>query len=263
MSAKSRTNSLHEGHDPTTETTVEYQPVSMDSNEEFSKPEPESGGQLAQPLPKAVDQPSPRRVRFWFWFSVAFTLLAPIVSIVLGITLHDKDMTYPVPSADNFDGRTLNFEVVLVAADPKDGTMKVDWTLVGEEKSPCRADNLDACTDVNVFFDTNVLASKDDDDDDGGEVKSSDRPDRPLFKINARGFAERDILSRVPTFRTNLALYSKEKEPASLIFYPFDRYTSDIVMWAREVGTNESVAVRIGQTRPGCRSWLPNHHLTS
>lgn len=50
----------------------------------------------------------------------------------------------------------IEFEAVLISADPKAGSMRVDWRILGEKNSQCRADNLGACTEVNVFFDTYV-----------------------------------------------------------------------------------------------------------
>jgi hypothetical protein len=43
--------------------------------------------------------------------------------------------------------------VVLVAADPKHGILRLDWKIVEEENSECSADNVNACTPVNIFFD--------------------------------------------------------------------------------------------------------------
>ena len=31
--------------------------------------------------------------------------------------------------------------------------MTLDWTILGELKSPCSKDNLSACSDVNIYFD--------------------------------------------------------------------------------------------------------------
>ena len=76
---------------------------------------------------------------------------------MLGLHLHARDFQY-VPDGDivRFNGRTLRMEAVLIRADPFEGSMTMDWTTVGEEKSLCNEQNLGACTDVNIFFDKYV-----------------------------------------------------------------------------------------------------------
>jgi hypothetical protein len=34
--------------------------------------------------------------------------------------------------------------------------MRMDWKILGEDNSACRADNLPACTEVEIMFDTYV-----------------------------------------------------------------------------------------------------------
>lgn len=50
----------------------------------------------------------------------------------------------------------LDFEVVLISADPKAGSMRMDWRILSEVNSPCRPDNTAACSEVEVMFDTYV-----------------------------------------------------------------------------------------------------------
>ncbi|RXW22275.1 hypothetical protein EST38_g3568 [Candolleomyces aberdarensis] len=188
---------------------------------------------------------SPTRVKWWLAVCVAFTILAPVISIIMGWTLHAKEMAYPGPGdIPLFQGRTINFEVVLISADPKAGSMKVDWRILGEKNSQCRADNLGACTEVNIFFDT-----ADGTHSTQEEILSSDRPTRPLFRFNATALAVNDLASRVPTFRTQLALFSPDSDKASLLFYPFDSYLAEIIFFAQEEATNATVGVEIARTR--------------
>jgi len=73
---------------------------------------------------------------------------------MLGLHLHSRDFRYvPDSDIDPFIGRTLRIEAVLIGANPFDGSMTMDWTILGEEKSLCNAQNLGACTDINIFFD--------------------------------------------------------------------------------------------------------------
>ena len=73
---------------------------------------------------------------------------------MLGLHLHARDFRY-VPDGDivPFNDRTLRIEAVLIGADPFSGSMTMDWTIAGEEKSLCNEQNLGACTVVNIFFD--------------------------------------------------------------------------------------------------------------
>jgi hypothetical protein len=98
-------------------------------------------------------------VRMWIVSCVAFLILAPLVSVMIGLHLHARNFQY-IPNqivAPPFNGRTVLMDVVLVNADPLAGVMTMDWTVIGEEKSPCNANNLTACTDINIFFDKCVL----------------------------------------------------------------------------------------------------------
>ncbi|EAU87517.2 hypothetical protein CC1G_11189 [Coprinopsis cinerea okayama7 len=95
------------------------------------------------------------RIRLWIGFCFAFIVLAPVISIVMGYHLHSNDMVYPAEPKAEFPGRTarISLEVVLVSADPKLGSITLDWSFLRELRSPCSIDNVDACTDVNLFFD--------------------------------------------------------------------------------------------------------------
>ncbi|KAH6911934.1 hypothetical protein BKA70DRAFT_1098864 [Coprinopsis sp. MPI-PUGE-AT-0042] len=187
------------------------------------------------------------RIRLWIAFCVAFFVLAPVVSILLGVNLHARDMQYIQLDRPDFPGRTVAFEVVLVAADPKHGILRMDWKIVEEENSACNADNLDACTPVNIFFDTNLLRPE------GAfstqeAIMTSERPRRPLFVFNAAGFATKDVRAQRPIFRTQLALFSEGEHPSSLLYYPFDRYTSELVFFAEEATTNATLGVKVKRT---------------
>ncbi|RXW17704.1 hypothetical protein EST38_g8158 [Candolleomyces aberdarensis] len=171
------------------------------------------------------------------------------ISIGMGTTLHAREMKYPGPgNLTLFDGRTLEFEAVLISADPKAGMMRLDWRILKETNSACRSDNLPACTEVDIFFDTNLLKAEGTFSTQE-ETLSSNPPDRPIFKFNATALVLEDRFSRTPTFRTQLALFSPDRSDSSLIFYPFDAYTAEIIFFARENRTGNTVGVSIKQTR--------------
>ena len=44
------------------------------------------------------------------------------------------------------------FKVILISADPTVSTMTMDWNIIGESQSNCSSTNLNACTDINIFF---------------------------------------------------------------------------------------------------------------
>lgn len=199
-----------------------------------------------KPTPK---EPSAKRLIGWLVTCVAFVILAPVISIVMGVTMHARDMAYPGNDGlPQFNGRILDFEMVLISADPKAGSMRLDWKILGEENSPCRPDNLAACTDVEIMFDTNLLRAEGTHSTQE-DILSSSPPDRPIFFFNASAFASGDPYARTPTFRTQVALFSPETKNANLIFYPFDTYAAEIIFFAREVETNNPVGVRIKHSR--------------
>lgn len=73
---------------------------------------------------------------------------------MLGLHVHARDFSYtPGEWVPVFTGRTIQFEVVLVDADPKSRLMIMDWKILGERSSNCSANTLVACTDVDIFFD--------------------------------------------------------------------------------------------------------------
>ncbi|TEB34001.1 hypothetical protein FA13DRAFT_1730316 [Coprinellus micaceus] len=183
------------------------------------------------------------RLRLWLATCVAFTILAPLVSIIMGVTLHARDMRYPGDEGlDVFPGRTIDFEVVLISADPKAGQMRMDWKILGEENSPCRADNLPG---MNLLRAEGTHSTQE-------EILTSDRPTRPIFKFNATAFVIQDKFSRTPTFRTQLALFSPDRTDSSLLFYPFDAYAAEIIFYAREAGTNDTVGVTDLEVQRDC-----------
>jgi hypothetical protein len=53
------------------------------------------------------------RIRLWIAFCVAFFVLAPVVSILLGVSLHAKDMHYDQLERPEYDGRTVRIDRAL------------------------------------------------------------------------------------------------------------------------------------------------------
>ncbi|KDR83260.1 hypothetical protein GALMADRAFT_276159, partial [Galerina marginata CBS 339.88] len=182
-------------------------------------------------------------LRGWIACCIVFLVVAPLVSILLGLHLHARDFQY-IPDENlspPFDGRTVLMEVVLINADPLAGMMTMDWTIVGEEKSACSATNLGSCSDINIFFDNNLLRA-----DNPMQLRSSDRPSQPIFRHNATAAALQDIVSNTPTFRTELALFSARTHQSSLIYYPFDEW---VISTSHDTRDNNTMGLRFASTK--------------
>ncbi|KAF8192095.1 hypothetical protein BJ912DRAFT_1096404 [Pholiota molesta] len=199
--------------------------------------------QFRAPLPPTKEEIRRHRnnLRVWIVCSLAFIILCPIISVMIGLRLHARDLFYR-PDTD-FAGRQVLIEVVLVTADPTLQTVTLDWTFLGEETSPCSATNLTGCTNINMFFDDNLLSNGAD------TIKNSNYPTTPIFVHNATAFAITDIIANTPTFRTNLMMFSPADRASSLLFYPFDSYTTQIFIYAQDATTNATIGIKIARTR--------------
>ncbi|KAF5317933.1 hypothetical protein D9619_012171 [Psilocybe cf. subviscida] len=185
-----------------------------------------------------------RTVRLWIIFCLASLCCVPLVSVMLGLHLHARDFSYtPAPWVSAFPGRTILFEVVLVDADPKTRLMIMDWQILGEKSSDCSSSNLKACTDIDIFFDDNLLSTS------TTQSRTNNRPTEPIFHFNSTALAINDPVANTPTFRTELALFSPGNHQSSLIFYPFDRYSAEIFVFAQDSNTKELVGIEIHRTR--------------
>ncbi|KAF9473957.1 hypothetical protein BDN70DRAFT_937020 [Pholiota conissans] len=199
--------------------------------------ESQDGGGLADRHRKAL--------KLWLASCICFILLCPFVAVMCGMNLHARDLAYnPNPPPVPFLGRTILMDVALIDADPSVQTVMLDWTFVGEENSPCGTTNLTGCTNVNIFFDNSNLLV-----DGADTIRNSNRPTKPIFVHNATALAINDIIANTATFRTNLAMFSPTDRSSSLIFYPFDEYTSQIFVFAQDTVTNERIGIRIARTR--------------
>ncbi|KAF8810245.1 hypothetical protein BYT27DRAFT_7186689 [Phlegmacium glaucopus] len=182
-------------------------------------------------------------VRWWIAACLSFLLLSPAISVLLGLNLHARDFQY-LDNKSTFDGRTVLLEVVLISVNPSTSTLTMDWTFIGESQSNCSPSNLSACSDINIFFDNNLLRSA-----DPTLLRNSDRPSQPIFRFNASAFALKDIVANTPTFRTELALFSPGNHQSSLIYYPFDSYSAEIFIFAQDTSTNATMGLRVASTR--------------
>ena len=105
--------------------------------------------------PRQNQAPIDRKVPSWIGCCIALVVIAPLASVMVGLHLHARDFQY-IPDtnlAPLFNGRTVLMELVLLSADPLAKVMTMDWTIVGEENSACSPNNLEACTDIDIYFD--------------------------------------------------------------------------------------------------------------
>ncbi|KAF5348056.1 hypothetical protein D9758_010006 [Tetrapyrgos nigripes] len=202
-------------------------------------PDPHSQESEAQPAKRS------RRIRYWIFICILALVLSPTVSVLVGLNFHARDFSYTGAESE-YPGRQILLEAILISADPKLGTLTLDWNVMGEANSSCSKENLTTCSDVGIFFDNNLLRM---DKDSGSGPILNNRPTQPIFIFNATAKAVADIMVNTPTFRTPLALFSPLESPSSLIYYPFDRYTAEIFIFAQDMGTNETVGVSLGKTR--------------
>ncbi|PBK68449.1 hypothetical protein ARMSODRAFT_1085393 [Armillaria solidipes] len=191
--------------------------------------------------------PSPRRLISCFITSLLFVTLVPAVCITLALRLRPGgELSYVRdPNAGELD-RTISLHADLISVDISQTTMLVEWTI---DWDTCGFSN---CTEVNIFFDTNLFP-KDARREDS--PYSNNRPTDPIFvwnvidwNLGTNGYLTED---NDATFRTELIIYPQydytqhalEHSHASLVYYPFDRYNSEIFAFAEEASTNESVSL--------------------
>jgi len=192
------------------------------------------------------EAPSLVKIRWWVFCFVVAIVASPVFSVLLGLNLHAREFQDQQDGAQSlFAGRTVELEVTLIAADPKQGRMTLDWRIMGELQSACSPANLTACTSVNIYFDNNLLSTA----SASGSVASSDRPSIPIFRLNATALVMNDILSNSPVFRTDVALFSPGSTASSLLFYPFDGYLAELLLFAQDATTGDTVGVVFGKTR--------------
>ena len=93
--------------------------------------------------------------RLWIGCCIGFMVIAPLASVMIGLHLHARDFQYTPDTnlAPLFNGRTVLMELVLLSANPLARVMTMDWTIVGEENSACSRNNLEACSDIDIYFD--------------------------------------------------------------------------------------------------------------
>ncbi|KAK0493699.1 hypothetical protein EDD18DRAFT_1356153 [Armillaria luteobubalina] len=117
--------------------------------------------------------------------------------------------------------------------------MVTEWSIIWD--TCVNPDPNNNCTAINVFFDTNFSPS--DPMHDNAGPYSNNKPMDPIFLWNATYFEQglANFDSNSLTFRAELTLFTNDVSYLSA--YPFDSYYADIVIFAQDVLTNDSVSV--------------------
>ncbi|KAK0229662.1 hypothetical protein EDD85DRAFT_973492 [Armillaria nabsnona] len=193
--------------------------------------------------PKQVSRrQSPSRVFCCFITALSFTVIVPTVWITAALWLRSVgDLDYVADSDIENTDRYLVLFVKLVAANIHDGTMVAEWSV---EKDTCSSNS--NCTEVEIFFDMHISPS---DPIYGGGPRNKKALSGPISVWNTTTTGTRRG-KNAQSFRTRLNLstsdnyedyHSGHSYENSLIYYPFDRYETNLSAFAKDTSTNESV----------------------
>ncbi|TFK29099.1 hypothetical protein FA15DRAFT_700379 [Coprinopsis marcescibilis] len=84
--------------------------ISLDDPRPAGTPGHQQSSNDVQAKPMSVN-----RLRWWIGMCVAFVVLAPVISVAMGMTLHARDMQYPgPPQSAEFQGRTVRAAMVWI-----------------------------------------------------------------------------------------------------------------------------------------------------
>ncbi|KAK0430965.1 hypothetical protein EV421DRAFT_2041515 [Armillaria borealis] len=199
----------------------------------------------------SVVSPSMAR-KIWrcFFFSLAFVIVVPVLCIVLGKTLHPAEFAYIDLDSNDDVPRNIYLHADLTSADLKQGTMVIDWSIIWDT---CDSTSTN-CTSVNIYFNANLLQHS---DTNSSEPSDNNRPTVPTFIWNVTADDQDYYLSNSPKFQTELFVFPQHKYGAihevrhtysSDVYYPFDRYYAEVLAFAEDSITNESVPLVLDST---------------
>ncbi|KAH9858788.1 hypothetical protein C2E23DRAFT_880216 [Lenzites betulinus] len=173
------------------------------------------------------------------WILFCIFLLAGIVSCSLAIGWAFRLKTFNIADPDSILDSIVQLSANLVDVDPSGQEMTLDWLIAYECESI-------GCPDANIFFDSNTLRM----DPSNPQAQSNVKPD-PIFTINGGNvLAMRNNTDRRPsslTFRTDVAI-SNANTHRTLQSYPYDKYATQLVFFAENAATNESISIAIVKT---------------
>ncbi|KAL1939858.1 hypothetical protein VTO73DRAFT_9558 [Trametes versicolor] len=173
------------------------------------------------------------------WVISCVALIATIVGCSLGIGWAFRLRTFNIADPDNMSDSMVQLSANIVNVDPLEQKMTLDWVI----NYNCEAIG---CPDVNIYFDSNTLRT----DSGSSQTPSNTKPD-PVFTVNGGNvLTMRNNTDRRPsslTFRTDVAI-SNAHTHRTLQSYPYDKYDTELVFFAEEAITNNSVSIAIVKT---------------
>ncbi|KAI0823761.1 hypothetical protein BC628DRAFT_1411501 [Trametes gibbosa] len=182
--------------------------------------------------------------RHWILFCVF--ILAGTVSCSLAIGWAFRLKTFNTADRDSILDSVVQLSANLVDVDPSGQGMTLVWLIDYECESI-------GCPDVNIFFDSCVLPFAPDSDNPSNsqaQPQTNVKPD-PIFAINGQNFLamknNTDRRASSLTFRTDVAI-SNANTHRTLQSYPYDEYATQLVLFAENAATNDSVSIAIVKT---------------
>ncbi|KAK0472985.1 hypothetical protein IW261DRAFT_1660123 [Armillaria novae-zelandiae] len=185
-----------------------------------------------------------------FLFSLTFVIAIPTLCIVLGMTLHPAEFAYMDFNFNVNAPRQIYLHADLISADLKHEAMVIDWSILLDTCDPMSTD----CTDVNIYFDTNLLQQF---STNNNGPSDNNRPKVPTFVWNYTAYNEDFVFSNSPKFQTQLFVFPKHEYGiveqvrhtySSNVYYPFDRYFAEVLAFAEDASTNKSVPLVLVST---------------
>ncbi|PBK68498.1 hypothetical protein ARMSODRAFT_1019626 [Armillaria solidipes] len=193
-----------------------------------------------------------KKVLRCFFFSLAFVIIIPALSIVLGVTQHPAEFAYEIRGDIDDNGprtRKVYLHADLISADLKQGTMVLDWSIIFDTCDP----NSASCPSVNIFFDANLIQQT---DTNSSESSDNNRPTVPTFIWNVTANDYDYLFSNSPRFQTELFVFRNysfgphqvKRTHSSDVYYPFDHYFTEVFTFAEDASTNEFVQLSLAST---------------
>ncbi|KAM5530767.1 hypothetical protein V8D89_015574 [Ganoderma adspersum] len=171
------------------------------------------------------------------WPVFVVLLLSGILCCSIAVGWSFRLKTFNIADAGNSHNSIVQLSANLVDVDPSAQTMTLDWLI----NYNCVQIG---CPDVNVFFDANSLRSS------STSTQSNVKPD-PIFSIigsNVESMLNNtDRRSNSLTFRTDVAISNTDTH-RTLQSYPYDKYYAQLIFFAEQAQTNESVSIAIVKT---------------
>jgi hypothetical protein len=164
---------------------------------------------------------------------VALLTLTGILSGYFGILNEFK----VIRTNEKFVGRNIILNTHLISMDPLLAVMVLQWLITGDTACPADTANTSSpgCSKVDIFFDTNLVAST----DGSGQTQSNEIQTKPIFIWNP--LLANNVHANAANFKTSITVAPTR----SLMFYPWDGYTSEIVIEARVSNSTEPVGVEL------------------